>query len=91
MQGESKALIRLTLEKPEISTGSMGHLARKIFSFFSHGLGGHCLNTTYISMDLEPCFKIHSLACVYPENIKLGQMTTLNVISHVVVSDYRLG
>ena len=29
IQGESKTLIRLTLQKTEISTGSMGHLARK--------------------------------------------------------------
>ena len=33
VQGESKTLIRLTLQKPEISAGSMGHLARKGFSF----------------------------------------------------------
>ena len=29
MQEESKTLIRATLQKPEISAGSMGHLARK--------------------------------------------------------------
>ena len=29
VQGESKTLIRLTHQKPEISAGSMGHLARK--------------------------------------------------------------
>ena len=32
VQGESKTLIRLTLQKPEISAGSIGHLARKGFS-----------------------------------------------------------
>ena len=31
--GKSKTLIRLTLQKPEISAGSMGHLARNGFSF----------------------------------------------------------
>ena len=44
-----------------------------------YGFWGHCLNIRYVSMDLEPCFKV-----------KLGEMTTLNVIFHVVVSDYRL-
>ena len=32
VQGESKTLIRLTLQKLETSAGSMGHLARKGFS-----------------------------------------------------------
>ena len=31
IQGESKILIRLTLEKTEISVGFMGYLARKAF------------------------------------------------------------
>ena len=34
IQGKSKTLIRLTLQKPEISAGSMDHLAREGFSFF---------------------------------------------------------
>ena len=33
VQGESKTLIHLTLQKPEISAGSMGHQARTGFSF----------------------------------------------------------
>ena len=33
IQGESKTLICLTLQKPRISAGSMGHLSRKGFSF----------------------------------------------------------
>ena len=33
-------------------------------------------------MDIEPCFKVYNLISVYPESIKLGQMTTLNVIFH---------
>ena len=41
-------------------------------------------------MDFEPCFKVHNLVSVYPKSIKLGQVTTLNVICHVVVSVYRL-
>ena len=31
IQRESKTLIRLTLQKPEISAGSTGHLACKVF------------------------------------------------------------
>ena len=34
IQGESKTLIRLILQKSERSAGSMGQLARKGFSFF---------------------------------------------------------
>ena len=34
-------------------------------------------------MDFETYFKV-------PKNIKLGQMTNLNMIFHVMVSDYRL-
>ena len=53
-------------------------------------LGVRSLNIRYVCLDLEPCFKVHNLVSVYPINIKLGQMTTRNVIFHVVVSDYRL-
>ena len=31
-----------------------------------------------------------NLVSVHPKNIKLGQMTNLNMIFYVVVSDYRL-
>ena len=41
-------------------------------------------------MDFEAYFKVHSLVSVHPRNIKLGQMTNLNMIFHVMVSDYRL-
>ena len=41
-------------------------------------------------MDFEPYFKVHNLVSVHPKNIKLSQMTNLNMIVHVVVSDYRL-
>ena len=34
IQGESKTLICLTLQKPKISAGSVGHLALKRFSAF---------------------------------------------------------
>ena len=37
-------------------------------------------------MDFEPCFKVHNLVYVYLKSIKPGQMTTLNMIFHVVVS-----
>ena len=33
IQGDSKTLVHLTLQKLEISAGSMGHLVRKGFSF----------------------------------------------------------
>ncbi len=41
-------------------------------------------------MDLEPCFKVHNFVSVHPESIKLGQMTNLIMIFHLVVSDYWL-
>ena len=41
-------------------------------------------------MDLEPYFKVHNLVSVHPKSIILGEMTNLNMIFHVVVSDYRL-
>ena len=34
--------------------------------------------------------KVYNLISVYPKNIKLGQMTNLNMIFHVVVSAHRL-
>ena len=41
-------------------------------------------------MDFEPCFKAYNLISVHPKNNKFGQMTNLDVIFHVMVSDYRL-
>ncbi len=41
-------------------------------------------------MDFELHFKVHNFVSVHSESIKLGQMTNLTVIFHVVVSDYRL-
>ena len=55
----------------------------------THTFGGRCLNIRYVSMDLEQCFKVLNLVSVYPKSIKVGQMTTFNVIFYVVVSDYR--
>ena len=43
-----------------------------------------------VCMDFQPCFNVHTLVSVYPNGMKLGQMTNLNVIFHVVVSVYRL-
>ena len=54
------------------------------------GFWGHCLKIAHICMDFKPCFKVYNFVSVYPKSIKLGQMTTLNVIFHVVVSIYRL-
>ena len=44
-----------------------------------------------VCMDFELCFKVHNLVSIHHKSIKLGQMTTLNVIFYVVVSVYRLG
>ena len=41
-------------------------------------------------MDFQPCFKVHNLVSVYPNGMKFGQMTNLNVIFRVVASVYRL-
>ena len=53
------------------------------------GFGGRCLNIRDVCMDFEPCFKVYNLVSVHPKSIKLGQMTSLNAIFHVVVSVYR--
>ena len=53
-----------------------------------YGFGGHCLKIRDVCMDFEAFFKVHSLVSVQPRNIKLGQMTNLNMIFFVVVSDY---
>ena len=41
-------------------------------------------------MDFEPCFEVYNLVSIRPQSMKLGQMTTLNVIFHMVGSVYRL-
>ena len=41
-------------------------------------------------MDFELYFKVHNLVNVHPKDIKLGQMTNLNMIFYGMVSDYRL-
>ena len=38
----------------------------------------------------EPYFKVHNLVNVHPKSIILGQMTNLNMLFYVIVSDYRL-
>ena len=60
-----------------------------------YGFGGRCLKIRDVcmdqeTMDFEPYFKVHNLISIYPESIKLGQMTNLNMIFDVVVSVYRL-
>ena len=55
-----------------------------------YGFGGRCLKIRDVCLDFEAYFKVHRLVSVPPRNIKLGQMTNLNMIFHVVVSDYRL-
>ena len=41
-------------------------------------------------MGFEPCFKVYNLVSIRPKSMKLGQMTNLNVIFHMVGSVYRL-
>ena len=55
-----------------------------------YGFGGGCLKIRDVCMDFEPNFKVYNLISIYPESIKLSQMTNLNMIFHVVVSVYRL-
>ena len=64
----------------------------EIIIFFKslYGFGGRCLKIRDVCMDFEPYFKVHNLVNVHPKNIKLGQMTNLNMIFYVMVSDYRL-
>ena len=40
-------------------------------------------------MDFVPCVKVYNLVFVHPKSIKLGQITYLKAIFHVVVSFYR--
>ena len=55
-----------------------------------YGFGWRYLKITDVCMDFEPNFNVHNLISIYPKSIKLGQMTHLNMIFHVVVSVYRL-
>ena len=41
-------------------------------------------------MDFELCFKVYKLVSIRLKSMKLGQMTNLNVIFHMVGSVYRL-
>ena len=55
-----------------------------------YGSGGRCLKIRDVCMDFEPNFKVYNLTSIYPKSIKLGQMTNLDMIVHVMVSVYRL-
>ena len=55
-----------------------------------YGFGGRFLKIKDVCMDFEPYFKVHNLVSVHPKSIILGQMTSLNMIFHVVMSVYRL-
>ena len=55
-----------------------------------YGLEGRGQEIRDICMDFEPCLKVRSLISVQHKSIKLGQMIHLNVIFHVVGSNYRL-
>jgi len=55
-----------------------------------YGFVGRYLNIRDICMDFEPCFKVYNFVSVHSKSIKLGHMTTLNVIFYVLVSVYRL-
>ena len=39
-----------------------------------------------VCMDFEPCFKVYHLVSVHPRSIKIGQMTTFNMIFLVTLS-----
>ena len=49
-----------------------------------------CLKIRDVCMDFEPCLKVHNFVSVHPKSIKLGQMTNLDVIFHVMRSVYQL-
>ena len=55
-----------------------------------YGFGGRCFNIRDVCMDFEPCFKVYNLVSIRPKSMKLGQMTNLNMIFHMVGSVYRL-
>ena len=55
-----------------------------------YGFGWRCFDIRDVCMDFGPCFKVYNLVSVHPKSMKLGQMTNLNVIFHVMVSAYRL-
>ena len=62
----------------------------KIIKNFKSLIGGRCLKIRGVCMDFEPYFKVHNLVNVNPKNIRLIQMTNLDMIFYVMVSDYRL-
>ena len=45
---------------------------------------------TFVSVDFEPWFEVYNLVSVHTKSMKLGKMTNLNAIFHLVVSVYRL-
>ena len=55
-----------------------------------YDFGGRCFNIRDVCMDFEPCFKVYNLVSIRPKSMKLGQMTNLNKIFHMVGSVYRL-
>ena len=55
-----------------------------------YGFGGHCLKIRDVCRDFQANFKVHNFISIYPKSTKLGQLTSLNMIFHVVVSVYRL-
>ena len=55
-----------------------------------YGFGGRCFNIRDVCMDFEPYFKVYNLVSIRPKSMKLGQMTNLNVVFHMVELVYRL-
>ena len=51
---------------------------------------GDAVSKLDVCMDFEPYFKVHNLVNVHSKIIILDQMTNLNMIFYVMVSDYRL-
>ena len=67
-------------------------LVTKLIKNFTslYGFGGQCFYIRNVCMDFEPCFKVYNLVSIRPKSMKLGQVTNLNVVFHMVGSVYRL-
>ena len=50
--------------------------------------GGRHLKIRDVCMDLEPCLEVHNLVVIQLKPPKLGQMTDLKVVFHIVVLIY---
>ena len=51
---------------------------------------GEAISKLETFMDLEPCFKVHNSVVIVQNSTKLGQITNLNVVFHIVVAICKL-